>query len=500
MLSDPINLVSFFVLGFIGWITHKILIWPFFVSPLKNIPGPPPDSLIYGNVKALLSIEADGFVEPQFKWYKKYGNILKYYGIFNKPTIFVADPKIIQEITLSRSYDFTKPYSNNKSAIALLGKGLIFAEGDVYKRQRKMMNPAFSHSNIKGMVLDFIRVTTTLIDLIKKEMNQGNSNVNLTLYISKATLDIIGLVGFSYEFNSLTSKRICNSIRWSFQCHSRYVSRCHYAIIMFSSYFSSVGHIPIDVNLRYKEACVVIHCESKKLIDVKYKEAENGELKNKDLLSLLINNNKTLPDEEKLTYDELKNQIMTFLIAGHETTNVTTSWALYLLAHHPHHQDLLREELVKAYPDKSQFNPTYDEIHSLEFLNCVLKEVLRIAAPIPISKRLNLKDEFFGKYLIPKAFQKSAEIWGPTAEEFDPKRWLDSALIKKINNYNYLPFLNGARGCIGNKVASAEVKIMLAMLIMNFVFKPIEGFQIKRRALFTPKVDPYLGLGVSSYS
>ncbi|PKB99388.1 hypothetical protein RhiirA5_260887, partial [Rhizophagus irregularis] len=96
-----------------------------FVSPLKNIPGPPPDSLIYGNVKALLS--ADGFVEPQFKWYKKYGNILKYYGIFNKPTIFVADPKIIQEITLSRSYDFTKPYSNNKSAIALLGKGLIFA-------------------------------------------------------------------------------------------------------------------------------------------------------------------------------------------------------------------------------------------------------------------------------------------------------------------------------------------------------------------------------------
>ncbi|CAB5347985.1 unnamed protein product [Rhizophagus irregularis] len=243
---------------------------------------------------------------------------------------------------------------------------------------------------------------------------------------------------------------------------------------MLSSYFSSVRHIPIDVNLRYKETCVVIHRESKKLIDVKYKEAENGELKNKDLLSLLIDNNKTLPDEEKLTYDELKNQIMTFLIAGHETTNVTTSWALYLLAHHPHHQDLLREELVKAYPDKSQFNPTYDEIHSLEFLNCGAEIHVGILA-----------------------VQKSAEIWGPTAEEFDPKRWLDSALIKKINNYNYLLFLNGSRGCIGNKVASAEVKIMLAMLIMNFVYKPIEGFQIKRRALFTPKVDPYLGLDVS---
>ncbi|CAG8736289.1 11016_t:CDS:2, partial [Rhizophagus irregularis] len=438
MLSDPINLASLFVLGSIGWLTYKILIWPFFVSPLRKIPGPPPDSLIYGNVKALLSGEADGFVEPQFKWYKKYGNIVKYYGIFNKPAVFVADPKIIQEITLSKSYDFIKPYSNNKPAIALLGKGLVFAEGDVHKRQRKMMNPAFSHSNIKGMVPDFIRVTNTLIDLIKKELSQGNSNVNLTPYISKTTLDIIGLVGFSYEFNSLTSP---NELAVAYDgVFNTTPDMLHATIIMLSSYISFVRHIPFGVNLRYKEACDVIHRESQKLIDAKYKEAESGDLK----------------------------------IAGHETTSVTTSWALYLLAHHPHYQDLLREELVKAYPDKSKFNPTYDEIHSLEFLNCGTEIHVGILA-----------------------IQKSAEIWGPTAEEFDPSRWLDPALMKKINNYNYLPFLNGARGCIGNKVASAEAKIMLAMLIMNFVFKPIEGFQIRRRAFPTPKVDPYLGLDVS---
>ena len=72
---------------------------------------------------------------------------------------------------------------------------------------------------------------------------------------------------------------------------------------------------------------------------------------------------------------------MTFLIAGHETTNVTTCWALNLLAQHPHVQDLLREELVKAFPDKSKFNPTFDEINSLEYLNCVIKETLRISTP-----------------------------------------------------------------------------------------------------------------------
>src|SRR2546430_13846321 len=72
---------------------------------------------------------------------------------------------------------------------------------------------------------------------------------------------------------------------------------------------------------------------------------------------------------------------MTFLIAGHETTNVTTCWALNLLAQHPHVQDLLREELVKAFPDKSKFNPTFDEINSLEYLNCIVKETLRLYTP-----------------------------------------------------------------------------------------------------------------------
>jgi cytochrome P450 len=72
---------------------------------------------------------------------------------------------------------------------------------------------------------------------------------------------------------------------------------------------------------------------------------------------------------------------MTFLVAGHETTSSTTMWALYLLAKYPHEQDLLREELAKAFPDKSKFNPSFDEINSLEYLNCIVKETLRIHSP-----------------------------------------------------------------------------------------------------------------------
>ncbi|CAB5185161.1 unnamed protein product [Rhizophagus irregularis] len=187
-----------------------------------------------------------------------------------------------------------------------------------------MMNPAFTYSNVKEMAPAFVRITLILKGLIENEVKLGKSNINLSSYLSKTTLDMIGIV-------------------------------------------------------------------------------------------------------EKINDTELKHQIMTFLIAGHETTNVTTCWALHLLAQHPHEQDLLREELVKAFPDKSNFNPTYDEINSLEYLNCVTKETLRLNPPLPTITRTNLKDEVFGEYFIPKntpifigvsALHKSTEIWGPTADNY----------------------------------------------------------------------------------
>ncbi|PKY54087.1 cytochrome P450 [Rhizophagus irregularis] len=402
------TLMSFFVLGIIGWITYKIFIWPFYISPLRKFPGPPSESLLYGNLKTLMREE---YGVPQLRWIKKYGNVIKYHGLFNKPTLLIADTKLVQEITLNKPYDFIKPY--NASGISLVGRGLVYAEGHVHKRQRKTSSPAFTYSNVKEMVPSFVRIGSTLKGLIEEKINSGETNINLTPYISKATLDVIGLV---------------------------------------------------------------------------------------------VNINNKLPVEEKMTDDELKYQSMTFLFTGHETTSISTCWALYFLAQHPHEQDLLREELVKAFPNKSKFNPTYEEINSLEYLNCIVKETLRLNSPGSNIKRINLKDEVLGNYFIPKnseiilsisTIHKLPEIWGPTADDFDPKRWLDPTLMNNISNLNYLPFNNGPRNCIGSKVALTEFKILLGMLIRNFVFKPIEGFHIRKRAFPAPKPDPYLGLAVS---
>ncbi|CAG8767334.1 uncharacterized protein OCT59_007557 [Rhizophagus irregularis] len=223
--------------------------------------------------------------------------------MFNQPALLITDITIVQDVLINNTYDYVKPMNIISDAVAFIGRGLALSEGEDHKRQRKMMNPAFTHSNIKKMLPTITQMSSKLISVIEDKINLGESNIILTPYISQATLDIIGLVGFNYEFNSLKSP---NEL---------------------ADAYKTLISPPTILHIIYKR-------ESKNLVKRKYKEAEIGELKD-DLLSVLIKLNKTLPIEEKLTDEELKYQIMTFLLAGHETTNISTNWALYLLSQHP---------------------------------------------------------------------------------------------------------------------------------------------------------------------
>ncbi|RGB32159.1 cytochrome P450 [Rhizophagus diaphanus] len=499
-MIDLSFLVSGFLFGVLGWFTYKVYIWPYYISPLRKIPGPPSESFIFGNFIKLFAEESG---EPQIRWVKKYGSILKYYGVLNKPIILVTDTKAIQDIALNQAYDYPKP-SLLDALMRILGKGIGFSEGETHKRQRKMMTPAFSHNNIKEMVPTFIRVASTLKDLIEDKVNKGESRIIISPYLSKATLDVIGLVGFNYEFNSLTSKNELAEAYdtiWNFNSTPLAIT-----ITLLSTVIPFIRQIPISTNIRFNNAIKVVERISMKLYEERRQEVKDNKLVGKDLLSLLIMINQDLPIEDKMTDEELKFQIMTFLAAGHETTSVAISWALYLLAQHPDEQNLLREELVKAFPDKLNFNPTFDVINSLEYLNCIAKETLRLFPPAINIFRTNLKDTKFGDYFIPKdtivvipivALNRLPSIWGPTADDFDPKRWLNPSLIKNVTNFNYLPFHTGPRSCIGNKLAMTEFKILLSMLIRNFVFQPVEGLHIKRKTDIVNKPHPHLELVVS---
>jgi cytochrome P450 len=145
-----------------------------------------------------------------------------------------------------------------------------------------------------------------------------------------------------------------------------------------SNYIPFFDKLPIKFNIRVKEASRIIDQVSNKLVTEKLDKAKLGELEGNDLLTILIKQNEqTTLKEEKMTKHEIKNQIMTFLAAGNETTSVAVGWALYFLSRNIEAQNTLRNELLEAFPHKD-FIPTFDQINSLEFLNCVVKETLRV--------------------------------------------------------------------------------------------------------------------------
>ncbi|CAG8811941.1 22452_t:CDS:2, partial [Racocetra persica] len=324
---------------------------------------------------------------------KQYGGIVKYHSLLNETHLLITDPKLVQMILMSRSYEFQR-FDVNKAIIKeFVGEGIILSEGDSHKRQRKMMSPSFSFANVKEMTPTFVQAGHNLKDIWMKEIgNKKEKRITITAVISNVTLDVIGLVGFNYKFNSTTTESELS------KAYKFVTSRNHTPLfIVLSNLLPFLRKYPTPDNNKHYESLKIIYNISEKLLD----DQKNNPVRGTDLLSLLAKANVNLPVDQQLTHYELISQIMTLLIAGHETTNLTLSWALYFLAANPEIQDRLRNEILDIFPDRD-YHPTFDQIEQLKFLECVLKEVLRITPPVPALFRINVKDEMFNGYLIPK--------------------------------------------------------------------------------------------------
>ncbi|RIB21093.1 cytochrome P450 [Gigaspora rosea] len=464
-------LVAFF--AFISYALYKCYIHPFYLSPLRKIPGPPLDNFILGHYATFLNKEIG---EALSYLAKQYGGIVRYHGLFNKPYLLISDPKIVQQVLVNRPYDHPKYFTNREIAKEFVGEGIILAQGDTHKRQRKMMNPSFAFSNVKEMVPIFVQAGHELKDFwIKQIGDKKEERITITAIIPKITLDVIGLVGFNYKFNSTTSETE-----------------------LAQAYKTLVNRDPSPLYTALEENLSNI---SEKLVA----EQKNATIRGNDLLSLLVKANEQSPVDEQLTHEELISQVMTLLIAGHETTSTSLSWILYLLAKNPDIQDRLRKEVLEVFTDRNHF-PTFEEIEQLKYLECVFKETLRIIPPAPAMLRYNIKDEIMNGYVVPKntplmiaiyAIHHDPSIWGDDAEDFNPSRWLDPKIKSKVTNNNFIPFGAGPTSCLGLKMAHLELRSILAVVIRNLEFRLVEGYTFKKKFIGLSKPIPGIDLWVS---
>ena len=208
----------------------------------------------------------------------------------------------------------------------------------------------------------------------------------------------------------------------------------------------------------------------------------------------------------------------TFFVS-HETTAVSLSWCLWLLAQHQDIQDALRAEVTPVFEnlnmddpvfrenpfelgfDKANI-PSYEDINNLHLLNNVCRETSRLIPAVPITTRFTSKDMVFKNYFIPKstviflpiiASHHNKDLWGEDAEEFRPSRW-DEEDASKAGPYDYLPFLAGVRSCIGYRFANLELKTILSILLMKFQFFEKPGFVPAKKQRLTLRPSPNMTL------
>ncbi|ORY43451.1 cytochrome P450 [Rhizoclosmatium globosum] len=498
-----------------GYGLYKVYIYPFFLNPLRKLPGP--KSAWWSPMGFLSYIMASEPMEPQLAWMKQYGPIFAFRSLFNEYRCFVLSSTGIRYVLSSHASDFIKPKTTAKFLSDILGQGLVVVEGDIHKRQRAIMNPVFKVKQINALIPTFVQAANELKNVWTDHMNSLPSGtafiIDTNAEMSKPTLDVIGRAGFGYEFDacspsSANSENVKLFTAFNTALESLTMSR--FLLRHFANFLRWVIPSEIKARVAYEESLKVIRSSCAEILASRRREVEL-ELadpdavgsKAVDLMTALVKSNLAeTQSKNRLTDEEVMSQIMTFLFAGHETTSVALTWTIYYLTRHPLIQQKLRQELVEQMPDSSDA-PSEEYITSQHtFLDAIAKESLRLQPPVPITLRTALKDvtidgHFFPKgttiSLSPYVVHRMKEYWGDDAEEFKPQRWMGKEEGAVAEMGSFIPFIIGPRSCIGSRFAMLELKSMLAVYFRTFEFvETEEGKNVKRKLAITAKPSPAL--------
>ncbi|WP_044173339.1 cytochrome P450 [Flectobacillus major] len=382
---------------------------------------------------------------------------------------------------------------NNKSFIKgrayrvlsmVLGNGMLTSNGDFWHRQRKLAQPAFYKQRL-ALLVDTISDETNL--LIKNWQGQlAESNGKKTVQIPKemmaTTLKIVTKALFGTDIDPEKIEQISFDID----------ELNELASIQMRTPIRLPLWIPSRFNQRFKTSSSRVHAVIQEIISTRRNILENNpNAEFDDLMQMLI----TAKDEEtgeQMSDQQLKDEIITLFLAGHETTAMAMSWALYLLAQHPAVVQKMRNEIKEVLGDST--TPHYDSMRTLPYSMQVIQEVLRLYPPAWAFSRQVLNDEVVGGYLIPKNQQvlintyilhRNTAYWD-NPEVFNPDNFLPEK-IKERPTYAYLPFGGGPRLCIGNNFALMEMQIMLVALVRHFDFDPIETVIPEPQITLKPK-------------
>ncbi|KAM3289997.1 protein LUTEIN DEFICIENT 5, chloroplastic isoform X1 [Capsicum chacoense] len=423
------------------------------------------------------AIREEPFFIPLYELYITYGGIFRL--IFGpKSFLIVSDPSIAKHILKDNS----KAYSKGILAEILnfvMGKGLIPADGEIWRVRRRAIVPALHQKYVAAMIGLFGKATDRLCKKIDVAASDGE-DVEMESLFSRLTLDIIGKAVFNYDFDSLT---IDNGIVEAVYTLLREAEDRSTAPI-------PVWEIPIwkDISPKLKKvnaALKLINATLDDLIATCKRMVDEEELQfheeymNEQDPSIL---HFLLASGDEVSSKQLRDDLMTMLIAGHETSAAVLTWTFYLLSKEPSVMAKLQDEVDSVLGDRF---PTIEDLKKLRYTTRVINESLRLYPQPPVLIRRSIEEDVIGGYPIKRGEDIFISVWNlhrcpnrwEEAGRFNPERWpLDGPNPNETNqNYSYLPFGGGPRKCVGDMFATFENIVAVAMLVRRFDFQMALG-------------------------
>ena len=372
----------------------------------------------------------------------------------------VMDPTAIREILLDRLDQYPKSLVTKNLLKPAIGESLFIAEGAHWRWQRRTAAPVFSHRNVSALAPIMSDAADRACERIAAA---GPRAVNLLDEMVTTTFDVIADVTFSGG-DTFDRDAVHGAID-DYIAEAGKISL--FDILGFPDWVPRPGRVMSGKALKEMKSVADQAIEAR---------AERGTSTVPDLLDLLLAGEDPKSGRTMSTA-ELRDNLLTFIVAGHETTALTLAWSMYLVAFDQDVQDRARAEAQQVLQGRAA---GADDVADLPFIRQIVDEALRLYPPAGIVSRTALKkDTLGGREILPGdtvmipiyALGRSKLLW-EDADAFRPERFADR---KAIDRYAYLPFGDGPRICIGASFALQEAVIILATLLSRFRFKPVLG-------------------------
>ncbi|XP_067946150.1 cytochrome P450 4V2-like [Watersipora subatra] len=410
------------------------------------------------------------------------------------PWVFLYTSDLVEKLQGS-SKEIKKSYEYF-SLHPWLGQGLLTSSGDAWRERRHMLTPTFHFSILKDFLEVFNEKALDLVEVLQRDHCDTDIEFDISTLVTLSTLDIICSTAMGVNIGALrdgNSEYVKALQVLKEAADSRPQKLLYYIDMVYNN--TAIG--------QENNRCLrLVHEFSYKVIAERRAMKEEGISQSTGKLRPFLDLLLDCRDEQgnPLTDHELREEVDTFMFAGHDTTSTGISFTLYLLGIHPEVQKLCQEEIDQVLDTGGSISNA--DLNKLTYLELCIKESLRIFSPVPYVGRELIADTQFGDYLIPKGtavftlimkLHRDPRVF-PDPERFDPSRFTSENCTQR-SPFAYIPFSAGPRNCIGQKFAMMELKTIVATLLRNF---NIESVQSREELKINPAlvIEPVDGIRV----